>query len=271
MPFASNGNTKIFYQVSGDGPPLIFLIGLGGTGESWVLQTMAMENEFQCITIDNRGAGQSDKPDEPYSVTLFAHDVAAVLDDLGIESAHIMGASMGGLIAQEFYHLFPDRVRSLVLVCTGVGAGDPKFIWPTQHVLEVLAEGPPEDNNHEGMQRYFSIFYDQDYMERTPGLIDSIVKRRETVTQQPEYANKRQLEACATHVPNSPRLANVSVSTLIVHGEHDQIWPIENARYLINNMPNAELKIINRAAHMLFLEQTEEFNQVVLSFLRGQK
>ncbi|MFL0810273.1 MAG: alpha/beta hydrolase [Agarilytica sp.] len=269
MPLAQNGTVKIYYQTFGQGEPVVMLIGLGGSGEAWALQYMALQSEFHCITIDNRGAGQSDKPDEAYSITLFAQDLAAVLNEAGIESAHIMGASMGGLIAQEFFHLYPQRVRSLILTCTGVGAGDPEFVWPTPHVLEVLGEGPPEDNDPSKMERYFSIFYDSSYMKNTPGLVSTIIEKRASSRQQPTYANQRQLEACATHVPNSPRLANIDVPTLIVHGEHDQIWPLENAYYLKRHIPGAKLEIIENAAHMLFTEQTEVFNQRVMAFLKS--
>ncbi len=270
MPFATNNNTKIYYEVRGQGEPLVMLMGLGGNGTAWVMQYQALENDYQCVLIDNRGAGRSDMPDEPYSIELFADDVAAVLGDAGIEAAHIMGASMGGLIAQAFYHQHPKRVRSLILACTGVGAGDPEFIWPEPRVLEVLSEPQPEDNNLDYLKRYASIFYDAQFVENTPNLFERLVEKRNAMPQ-PDYANKRQLEACITHTPNSPRLANIHAPTLVIHGENDLVWPLKNAHYLAENIPNAQLAVLPNAAHMLFVEQAVAFNDSVRTFLANQR
>ncbi len=268
MPFAIHRSTNIYYEVRGKGEPLVMVMGLGGNGTAWELQYRALEAEYQCILVDNRGAGRSDMPDEPYTIELFADDLAAVLDDIGTDSAHIMGASMGGLIAQAFYHQYPQRVRSLILACTGVGAGDPAFIWPQPQVLDVLAEKQPDDNNLDYLKRYASIFYDEAFVANTPNLLNKIVEKRREMPQ-PDYANKRQLEACFTHVPNSPRLANIHTPTLVVHGEHDQIWPTPNAHYLAEHIPHAQLAIIPNAAHMLFIEQPDDFNQAVRRFLQA--
>lgn len=266
MPFASHQTTNIYYEVHGTGEPLVMLMGLGGNGTAWQLQYQFLKAEFQCIVVDNRGSGRSGMPDEPYSIELFADDLAAVLDDAGIDSAHIMGVSMGGLIAQAFYHQYPQRVRSLILACTGVGAGDPEFVWPHPHVLEVLAEKQPEDNNIEYLKRYAGIFYDEAYIANTPNLLDKLVEKRSEMPQ-PDYANKRQLEACFTHIPNSPRLADIHAPTLVMHGEHDQIWPTQNGQYLAEHIPHAQLAIILNAAHMFFIEQPRDFNETVRHFL----
>lgn len=266
MTFAQNQDTKIFYQAHGQGEPLIMIMGLGGTSDAWALQFQVLSAKYRCIALDNRGAGRSDMPDEPYSMETFAADVAAVMDAEGIASAHIMGVSMGGLIAQEFYHQYPERVRSLILGCTGVGAGDPEYIWPEQKILDVLTMEREHSAEPAFVAEYIKIFYDHEFIEKTPNLAEFIIATRNKMPQ-PVYANQRQLAACIEHTPNSPRLKDISVPTLILHGENDQIWPLANAQYLADHIPGAEYKVISHSAHMFFVEQPQDYNQAILDFL----
>src|SRR5262245_25770336 len=112
--------TRIHYERYGrkHNPPLLLLQGLGADARGWFLQTAALARHFNCIVVDNRGVGRSDKPRGPYSLEEMAEDAIAVLDHAGIETAHVMGASMGGVIAQVLGVEYRERVRSLVLSCT---------------------------------------------------------------------------------------------------------------------------------------------------------
>ncbi|THB72548.1 MAG: alpha/beta hydrolase [Gammaproteobacteria bacterium] len=272
MAFVDINGHEIFYQVhSHIGTPFILIMGLGGSSDGWKFQVEEFQKKYSIITPDNRGAGRSAKPDEPYSMAQFADDIAAIFEQEGIDQAIVMGASMGGLIAQEFYHKHPDKVKSLILCCTGVGAGDPEFIMPDPKVLEVLSTVFPE---HEKEQRrflgeYIDIFYHHSYYARNPGILDWMHHKR-TTKGQPEYANKRQLESCLTHTPNAPRLKEIKAPTLVIHAEDDIIWPLANAIYLADNIEDAELYIMKDAGHMFFVEKPEEFNKAVLNFLESK-
>jgi pimeloyl-ACP methyl ester carboxylesterase len=271
VPYAENDGVQIYYETQGKGTPLVLVIGLGGTVEAWKFQVPAFAEDFQVIALDNRGAGRSDKPDEPYSMKLFAEDLKTVLDDAGIDKAHILGLSMGGLITQEFYHRYPERVLSMILGCTGVGAGDPAYVYPDQNVIRVLNLQKNEGNHYEVARQRAEIFYHPSFMEKVPDLVDRLIQKNQQLPQ-PEYAYMRQLEACFLNKEelwNSPRLSKIKVPVLVIHGEDDAIWPLENAEYLAEHIPGAELEIIPQAGHMFFMEKIEEFNEKVIEFLKS--
>jgi pimeloyl-ACP methyl ester carboxylesterase len=270
MPYALDGQDKIYYEVHGEGVPLVLVIGLGGSSLAWRFQVDFFKSQYQVITIDNLGAGLSDKPDRPYSMENFASNLHAVFEKEKIVAAFVLGLSMGGLIVQEFYHRYPERVKALILGCTGVGAGDPDFFWPTLSVTSILNL---REENYDPIDYHRSkarIFYHPDYIESHPHFIEKLVEFSKTQNQ-PSYAYRRQLEACVLKKGeyNSPRLKNITVPTLVYHGEDDRIWPIENARYLASHIPNATLVIMKNAAHMFFLEKKTEFNEVVWNFLQS--
>lgn len=266
MPFIRSGDIQLWYETFGEGEPLVMIMGLGGVIQAWSLQIAEFAKQYRLICMDNRGAGRSDKPKGPYAIEAFAEDLATVLDDAGVESAHVLGVSMGGLIAQEFYHRHPRRVRSLILGCTGVGPSDPAAIPPQPHVnaaLRLDRRSEPLEKVTEAMAR---AFYHPSYLEKIPDLIARLVKINEAIPQ-PPHAFEGQLRACHTHTPNSPRLKDIRVPTLVLHGEHDDVWPLGNARYLAEHIPQAELVVIPDSAHMFMIEKPREFNQAVLEFL----
>lgn len=271
MPYAQNQGIKVYYESYGQGKPLVLVIGLGGTTDAWKYQIDFFSKYYQVIVFDNRGAGKTDKPDEPYNMKLFASDLKAILDDLKLDKVSLLGLSMGGLIIQEFYHANPNHVEKLILGCTGVGAGDPKYTYPGITVMNTLSMKKSEYDIHDYYSKWIKIFYHPDFLEKMPDLADRMVEASKKNTQ-PEYAHIRQLEACVLKEGeyNSPRLKNIKVPTLVIHGEDDQIWPLENAKYLAENIPNAKLVIMKNCAHMFFIEKMAEFNQNVLNFLQDQ-
>lgn len=269
MAFVDVNGNEIFYQVHNHkGTPFVLLMGLGGSSDGWKFQVEEFQKQYSIITPDNRGAGRSAKPDEEYSMEQFADDLAAIFEQEKIDQAIVLGASMGGLIAQEFYHKYPEKVKALILCCTGVGPNDPDFIMADPKVLEVLAAVFPEDEKEQRkyLGEYINIFYHHTYCDRNPGLLDWMHYKR-TTKGQPEYANKRQLMSCLTHTPNSPRLKDIKVPTLVIHGEDDIIWPTSNATYLAENINDTELYMMKEAGHMFFVEKPEEFNTAILDFL----
>jgi 3-oxoadipate enol-lactonase len=266
MPYVTHQGCKLYYQVQGEGVPLVLIMGLGGHSGSWVLQTATLAKSFRVITPDNRGAGQSDKPEGPYSMPLFAEDLKAVLDAAGIESAHILGASMGGLIAQEFYHRYPERVRSLSLACTGAGPNDPAFTPADADVIAAIGRDR-DDDPRAVLAGMIEVFYHPDYRAKVPDLLERAYAVQQALPQ-PRHAYEAQLAACMSHEPNSPRLGKIRVSTLVLHGEDDRVWPLANAEHLAANIPGAELHIIPRSAHVFMIEKAAEFNAAVAGFVQ---
>src|SRR6266700_1978649 len=136
MAFVENQVARIYWDGRGQDEPILFIMGLGYPSAMWHRTRPALAARYRTIALDNRGAGRSDTPPGPYSIRLMASDAAAVLDTAGIESAHVFGVSMGGMIAQEFALRYPTRVRSLILGCTA--AGGPTAVRAEPESIQML-------------------------------------------------------------------------------------------------------------------------------------
>ena len=266
MAFVTHRGARIYYETHGSGEPLVLVMGLGGHGRTWALQVAAFSPHYRVVTVDNRGAGRSDAPDEPYDTPLFADDLRAVLDELALERVHLLGASMGGLIAQEFYHRYPGRVRSLMLACTGVGANDPANIDPEPEAVAALTLDRRRETPRRIMEALVDTFYHPSMLERVPDLVDRALLQQAALPQAP-HAYERQLYACFNHAPYSPRLVAIAVPTLVLHGAEDRIWPLANGEYLARHIAGAELAVLADCGHMLMIERPQAFNEAVLAFL----
>src|SRR5690242_6610149 len=144
MPFVENLGARIHWDEEGKGAPLLLIMGLGWPSQAWYRSRPVLSEKYRTIALDNRGAGRSEAPPGPYSITQMAADAAAVLNAARVNTAHIFGVSMGGMIAQEFALQYPKKVRSLILGCTA--AGGPQAVRAEQEALQVLTtRGPDPD------------------------------------------------------------------------------------------------------------------------------
>ena len=121
MPVAQVGNLRMHYQIKGEGPPLVMIMGLNGDITWWDRLLTELAGDFRLLLFDNRGAGLTDKPNEKYTISMLAEDTVGLMEEVGIQQAHVFGISMGGMIAQEMALAFPDHVNGLVLGCTHSG------------------------------------------------------------------------------------------------------------------------------------------------------
>ncbi len=268
MPTLPINGIDIYYEETGQGEPLVFIPGLGGTVELWSQQIRHFQQYYRVIVLDNRGAGRSSMPPGPYSMDQLAADVAGLLDALGLdEPVRLVGASMGGVIAQCFIQHYPERVKQLVLVCTGVSGGDPHITFPKMHVLQTLAN--PGSTPEERLRTLFAIFYHPEYLATHPEIIEKSLKLAETVGPQPDHARLAQLQAVQDTRPYFKWLAEIAVPILIMHGEEDLVWPLKNAYTLQEGTGGAaELALFARAGHVLFQEQPQAFNARLEAFLK---
>lgn len=272
MPRTRNpaDGTGLHYEVHGDGPPLVLIMGLGGDTAAWGMQIAAFARQHRVIAFDNRGAGASDKPDTPYDMSTMAADTLAVMDAAGVERAAVLGVSMGGIIAQALYERAPERVTGLVLAATGPPVHSRHYVAPAAEVGATLRLDRHEHPRREIIAAMAAIFYHPRYRERVPDLADRLLAFEEDGGQ-PPHAYHRQLEAVMADTSTADRPEDVAVPALVIHGDGDRVWPVANARYLAGSLPDARLTIVPEAGHMVMLEQSRAFNSAVLEFTTDRR
>ena len=262
MAFVENQRARIYWDEEGQGEPVLLIMGLGYPSAMWHRIRPALAARHRTIALDNRGAGRSDTPPGPYSIRLMASDAAAVMDAAGIESAHVFGISMGGMIAQEFVLQYSRRVLSLILGCTA--AGGPTAVRAEAEATQMLmrrAKMSPE----EAAEAAVPFIYDQ----TTPReWIDEDQAVRRPWFPTPE-GYTAQLQGILGWDAYS-RLDQIVAPTLVIHGECDRLVPPGNANLIAERIPGAKLVTIPRASHLFLTDQTEVANRAILDFLAVQ-
>lgn len=264
MPYTSAPCFRMEYGTNGAGTPLLLINGLGSDRSEWLFQLPAFEERFLVITFDNRGAGGSDVPPGPYTTAQMADDAAALLEHLGVGRAHILGVSLGGMVAQEVALRHPHRVGKLVLACTAPGGEG--SVRPAPAVLEAFARSPGADPEKE-IRRTIPFLYTEEYRRSHPEEIEAFVRRRLANPVSAE-GNAAQLAAAVGH-SGWDRLGSIRMPTLVITGDADRLVPPENSRRIAHRIPGAKLVILPGAPHRLFAENAEAFNREVLAFLQG--
>ena len=266
MPSVTRDGVTIDYAVDGDpdGPTVLLLEGLGYGRWMWRWLAEALADDYEVLRPDNRGTGDSDVPEGPYSAAEMAADAAAVLDDRGVDAAHVCGASMGGMIAQELA-LADDRVASLTLLCTSPG-GDEAAPTPPE-VQEHIFSAPEDAGPRERVRYLMEPAVSDGFYEREPELVDRIVDWRLAGDATP--TGREAQAAAVAGFDASDRLGDLSVPTLILHGTADRVLPVENADLLAELLPHAEVELFEGGPHLFFVEERERVNDRIGSFLGG--
>ena len=259
MPFTQSNGTRIYWEESGNGEPILLIMGLGYAHQMWFRTQPVLEARYRTVVFDNRGVGQSDVPEGPYSIAQMADDAAAVLDAASIPRARVLGISMGGMIAQEFALRHPARVERLVLGCTSFGGKTAKVA--EKKVLDVL-RGRATMTPEEGAEAMVPYIYDA----RTPRerIDEDLAVRRKVYPSAQGYL--AQVQAINTW-SCVDRLSELKAPTLIVHGETDQLIPPENASLLKSQIANAEVVMLPHASHIFTTDQPEKAHAAILGFL----
>jgi 3-oxoadipate enol-lactonase len=258
MALVENQDAKIYWDEQGQGEPILLIMGLGWASAMWHRSRPVLTQTHRTVALDNRGAGRSDVPAGPYSIALMASDAAAVLAAAGINSAHVFGVSMGGMIAQEFALKYPERVRSLILGCTA--AGGPTALRAEPEVLEVLTRR--------------DLSPDDSVAASDPFIYDSSTPRErldeDTAIRKQWWPNPvgymAQLQGLMSWESYS-RLPQIAAPTLVIHGETDRLVPPGNARLIADNIRGAKLVMIPHASHIFATDQPEAVHSAVLEFL----
>lgn len=254
---------EFYYEIHGDGEPLVFLEGLGYATWMWYKQVEELSKHYKVILFDNRGVGGTEMPDMEYSIELFADDTAEVLSALGIERAHILGVSMGGFIAQEFAIKYPDMVDKLILCSTSFGG--PNSIPIPPETLAIMMKGGGEYKSLDDIKEAIGTALNKDKLPEHIDVLSKIMDEK-VKNPQPKYAYQRQLMAGASFNAE-PFVKEIKAKTLILAGEGDRVVPWENAKLLHNHIPNSEMEIIKDVGHVFFMERPEITNKLILDFL----
>jgi pimeloyl-ACP methyl ester carboxylesterase len=253
VPFCSSGGAKIHYEVSGEGEPLVLIAGTGFDLSFWddLLPSLV---GYRVLRLDNRGAGLSDLPDGELTIQLMADDVVAVMDEVGMDVAHVHGASMGGLIAQDLAIRHGERVVSLVLGATW--AGSAPMSGAIRALPLLLSRKEPEELLRASAP-YLSSEPLADDGSPFPG--HALASRRSTMLH-------RQLGAQLRY-SSLRRLRRIQTPTLVLHGANDRLISPWNARLLARRIPGARLRLISGAGHLYHRDRPDEAREELLSFL----
>jgi pimeloyl-ACP methyl ester carboxylesterase len=265
VPYAIHNGVRLYWEEHGDGPPLLLIMGLSFTLDMWHRVTPEFSKDYHVILLDNRGVGRSDVPPGRYSIGVMAEDALAVLDAAGVtEPALVLGASMGGMIAQELTLRHPERVQALVLGCTACGpmfrAAWPELEWSPGVWHWVSTRG---ESRERALIRL--LYADTTPLER----IEEDIRIR-LMCQPPVHAVLRQLAGVLSWSSYN-RLPQIQVPTLVVHGDQDHVLPPANGRMVASRIQNSEFVLLPQTGHIITTDQPELSLRVVKGFLENLK
>ncbi len=262
MPVIKAGEIQLYYESYGEGEPLVLIPGFRTGLWLWFKQTGTFAEKFRTIVFDPRGIGRSGNLEGALTIKTIADDVAGLLSALGIERAHILGASFGGFVAQEFAISYPQMTGSLILCCTSSGGAG--HVLPPVSALQSLAT-IEKLNMEERTRQNLLMAFSPKFAGEQPDEIERVIelRLRNPVTDAAHFA---QLQAAA-HFDTSARVSHITAPTLVLTGDEDTIVPPVNASNLAAQIPHARLKVIAGGSHMFFIEQPEKFNHTVIEFI----
>ncbi|HEX3692170.1 MAG TPA: alpha/beta hydrolase [Solirubrobacteraceae bacterium] len=259
MPLATAGDIQLSHDRAGDGPPLLLIMGMSGTKHHWGPRVLAeLRRDFEVIVYDHRDAGDSTRTGAPFTIAELADDAAGLLGALGLESAHVMGISMGGMVAQELALAHPERVRALTLGCTYCGGAGSSLA--SQQVIERLSAAMSSGDRRlairAGWEINVSASFAADEQEWERFLATGMKHGL------PVAVIMEQMRAIAGH-DTSARLPELRAPTLVIHGTADQLIPVQNGRMIADLIPATKLEIMDGIGHMFFLERPERTAELV--------
>jgi 3-oxoadipate enol-lactonase len=257
------GGISLYYESCGSGEPVLLISGLGSNTELWCRQTTVLSSHHQTIAFDNRGAGRSDVPDGPYTIKEMASEAVRLLDALDIPAAHVVGSSMGGMIAQEVAIQYPDKALSLALIATQCGG--PHAFGAAQENAAALEELATLDMTPQERARgWVPYTLSQSFRTANPELVEEYV--RVSALYPPTTAGLRAQWSALMGYDSWERLPLVTAPALILQGDQDLLVPPENADVLGVRIPDSRVAFIPGAGHSLAFEAAEEVAEMLLQF-----
>jgi len=264
MATAPDGRTRLYWESTGKGDPVLLIMGLGLSGGAWWRTVPVLSRRLRVITFDNRGVGRSRAFSYAYTTEAMADDAVSVLDDLRLERVYVYGISLGGMVAQQLALRHPERVRSLVLGATN--AGGPRAVRPDEEVVTFFRrrlQMRAEEAARASVPFNYGPRCRSEHFDR----IEEDIAQR-LAHPFAERAYRAQMFAAGLHNCYG-RLPRIDVPTLVVHGRHDRMVPVANAHLIAERIPGARLRILEESGH-LYPTEEPEVEDAIGAFLAGQ-
>jgi 3-oxoadipate enol-lactonase len=261
MPTVDANGQTLYYELHGEGEPLVCVMGLATDSFAWMLQVPAFSARHRTVIFDNRDVGRSSLADGEYEITDMAGDALALADALELGSFHLLGDSMGGAIAQEMALAAPDRVRTLTLAVTFASGGA-----YARKLSEVWSARVHKLTSEERVDELMLLCNSEEFFENPDAVATLRRLMLENPHPQPPEAFARQLAACSRH-DTRDRLGSLSMPVHVIGAERDILVPVWKSREIASLIPGAKLTVIERAPHAVNVERAEEFNRAVLDFI----
>jgi pimeloyl-ACP methyl ester carboxylesterase len=250
---------EFHFERGGSGEPLLLIQGMSGTHLSWGASFKgALEEAFDVVAFDNRGIGLSGPVDGPFTIVEMMDDTAGLLEALGWESAHVVGISMGGMIAQELALAHPGKLRSLTLGCTYCG-GPGSLLMPEEN-LQKLVAGMRSGDREEAIRAGYEVNLSPAF--RADESAYSAFHEMATAGKAAKATIELQAQAIFGH-DTSGRLGEISTPTLIVHGTEDGVLPFPNGQLIASLMPSARFEVFEGTGHMFWWEQPQRSAELI--------
>jgi pimeloyl-ACP methyl ester carboxylesterase len=274
MKIVNVNGVKLSYLIHGMGNSVIFIHGFGAKKEIWKPQIREISRKYQSITFDLRGTGESDRPDMPYTMKMLAEDIRGLMDAINVKKAHIIGRSFGGMIAQHFALMYPEKVDKLILIATNYGRENVDWVEVAKtgrlEEIETMRSNPLKAFKQKSKWVFHIKFRKE--MERYPDKkfygsfsMNDLIKESTINPSRPQDIIN-QAEAMKTHY-TFDHLYKIKNKTLLIASSHDRQTPLSVMTEMRERIPNSKLKVIQEAGHFMTLSRASEVNKLILDFL----
>ena len=251
------GIPRLAYNCGGEGPPVVFVHGIGGNKSNWHRQMAALADRFSVYAWDARGYHESDDYDGPLAFEDFSHDLNRLLDHLGVEKAHLLGLSMGARVLMDFHHFYPKRIATLILCDCFSSFGKTLTAEERAGFLRLRQE---------------PLLAGKSFEDLAPDLVDSLLGPNATPAVRHELMSSihllhkesylKTLEATQLF-DRTAELEKMSMPVLLIYGAEDRLTPPEFGKEMVRDLPDARMEVIDGAGHLSNLEEPDKFNALI--------
>jgi 3-oxoadipate enol-lactonase len=259
MPSVDASGTELHYERAGEGEPLLLIQGMSATRMAWGRPFLdQLERSFDCIAFDNRGMGNSGHAELPFTTADLAADTVGLLDALDLDTAHVVGISMGGMIAQELALAHPERIRTLTIGASYCGGPEGTLMAPED--LQMLGTAYASGEREQVFRAMWEINLSPDF--RAEDSRFAAFAEMGSALPAPQPVVLQQMRACAAHDTHE-RLGQISLPTLVIHGDVDRLLGYDNGREIASLIPSARLETLTGVGHMFWWEQPERCAELI--------